>query len=203
MRHTTATILMLFIAFSAFAQTDSTTAEQKKQIPNLATIQTTNGNKLKGWFYKMDNDKIYLLPSSRKSLKPSVLGNIDLKEGLIPIDVYEIRTIGLQKKGAAGRGALLGLLAGAATGAIIGFAEGDDPVTPYTGTFADVFIAIGNAFTMTAEEKALSYGIMIGTTGALTGYLIGKLTKKKFIIGGNKQVYRDLSGELTKRLILK
>lgn len=203
MRHTTATILMLFIAFSVFAQTDSTTPEQKKQIPNLATIQTTNGNKLKGWFYKMDDNKIYLLPSSRKSLKPSVLGNVDLKNGLIPIDVSEIKTIGLQKKGSATKGALLGLGIGTLTGVIIGFAEGDDPVTPYTGTFADVFIAIGNAFTMTAEEKAVANGIALGATGALTGFLIGKLAKKKFIIGGNKQTYRDLSGELTKRLILK
>jgi hypothetical protein len=202
MRHT-ATIALLLFAFAAFAQTDTVTSIQKKQMPNLATIQTIRGTKLKGWFYKMDNDKIYLLPSSQKSLNTSFLESSQLNNGLIPFDVSEIKTIGLQKKGAAGRGALLGLGIGALTGVIIGFAEGDDPVTPYTGTFGDIFIAIGNAFAMTAEEKAAANGIALGVTGALTGYLIGKLTKKKFIIGGNKQVYRDLSVELTKRLILK
>ena len=203
MRHTATTIAIIFFSFTAIAQTDSTTSNQKKQVPNFATIQTNSGVKLKGWFYKMDDDKIYLLPSSKKSLKPSFLGSTELSNGLIPFNVSEIKMIGLQKKGAASKGALLGLGLGTLTGVIIGFAEGDDPVTPYTGTFADVFIALGNAFTMTAEEKAVANGIMLGTTGALTGFLIGKLAKKKFIIGGNKQVYRDLSSELTKRLILK
>jgi len=202
MRHTSTTIAMLFFSFAAFAQTDSTT-KQKKQVPNLATIQTISGTKIKGWFYKMDNDKIYLLPSSNKSLKPSFLESSQLNNGLIPFDVSQIKTIGFQKKGAGGRGALIGFLAGSITGVIVGFAEGDDPVTPYTGTFGDVFIALGNAFAMTAEEKALANGMMLGATGALTGFLIGKLTKKKFIIGGNKQVYRDLDGELRKRLLIQ
>jgi hypothetical protein len=200
MRSTATTLAILFISFAAIAQSDTTA---KKQLPNLATVQTTSGTKIKGWLYKIDDEKIYLLPASNKSLKSFSLGSAELNNGMIPLQVSEIQTLSLQKKGAAGRGALLGLGIGALTGVIIGFAEGDDPVTPYTGTFGDIFIAVGNAFAMTAEEKAVANGLAMGVTGALTGYLIGKLTKKKFIIGGKKEVYRDLSGELTKRLLIK
>jgi hypothetical protein len=195
MRHTATTFAILFISFAAIAQSDTAA---KKQLPSLATVQTTGGTKIKGWFYKMDDDKIYLLPASNKSLKSFSLGSAELTNAMIPLQVSEIQTVSLQKKGAAGRGAILGLGIGALTGVIVGFAEGDDPVTPYTGTFGDIFIAVGNAFAMTAEEKAVANGLALGVTGALTGYLIGKLTKKKFIIGDKKEVYRDLSGELTK-----
>jgi hypothetical protein len=174
MSHTATTFAILFISFTAIAQSDTTA---KKQLPSLATVQTTGGTKIKGWFYKMDDDKIYLLPASNKSLKLFSLGNAELNNGMIPLQVSEIQTVSLQKKGAAGRGAILGLGIGALTGVIVGFAEGDDPVTPYTGTFGDIFIAVGNAFAMTAEEKAVANGLALGVTGALTGYLIGKLTK--------------------------
>ena len=56
---------------------------------------------------------------------------------------------------------------------------------------------------MTAGEKALAGAILGGLTGTLTGFLIGKLTKKKFTIGGKKDTYRDLQGDLMKRLIVK
>ena len=56
---------------------------------------------------------------------------------------------------------------------------------------------------MTAEQKAAVGALLIGTTGALTGAIIGGLLKKKFIIGGKKDVYRDLHSELMQRLVLQ
>src|SRR5204863_9953675 len=101
------------------------------------------------------------------------------------------------------KGELIELGNDVVSGVIMGYAYGDDSVAPYKGTFADVFIALGNSFAMTAEEKAVADGIALGLTGAITGFVIGKLAKKKFIIGGKKEVYRDLQGDLMKRLIIK
>lgn len=61
-----------------------------------------------------------------------------------------------------GRGALIGLGAGAATGALIGLVSGDDP----PGWFA-----------FTAEEKALGLGVIFAPVGALVGALVAPGTQ--------------------------
>jgi hypothetical protein len=65
-----------------------------------------------------------------------------------------------RSRGAAAlRGSAIGLLAGAATGAVIGFLDGDDP---------------RNAFIQfSAGEKAALGGILLGAGGAAAGMLIG------------------------------
>jgi len=90
---------------------------------------------------------------------------------------------------------------------IIGFASGDDKKEAYPtndptglGSFA---VSLHNAFTMTAGEKALVGGVLMGVGGTLTGMVIGAVAKKKFIIGGKKEKYRDLEGELRRRLVLR
>jgi hypothetical protein len=60
------------------------------------------------------------------------------------------------------RGAGFGLLAGAGSGVVIGFVSGDDP---------DGFISL------TAEEKALLLGGLLGGTGAVLGTVIGLLSR--------------------------
>ncbi len=200
--------LLGFIAFiftgSVFSQTDSSLSV-KKFVPSIATIKTLDGKTVKGWFYKMNDENVYLLPVKRnkKYFRSSEFLSPDANAGGFNVQVSQINIIALQKKNAGLKGALLGLGAGVITGAIIGFAEGDDPITPYTGTWGDIFIGLGNALAMTAGEKALMYGAMVGLTGSLTGFIIGKLAKKKFIIGGKKDTYRDMQGELMKRLIIK
>jgi len=199
---------LLLIPFSilviqGFGQTDSI-AKTKKIVPYHAIIRTIDGGKTKGWLYKIDDNNIYLLPaSSRKKLSAAQLKSTNLNMSAMNFDISQINTISTQKKNSGLKGALIGLGVGALTGVISGLASGDDPIAPYTGTFADVFIALGNSFAMTAEEKAVADGIALGLTGAITGFVIGKLAKKKFIIGGKKEVYRDLQGDLMKRLIVK
>src|SRR5436189_4708972 len=191
------------MAISAFGQTDSA-SNTKKIVPYHAIIHTMDGGKTKGWLYKIDDNNIYLLPaSSRKKLSAAELKSKDLNISALNFDISQINTISTQKKNSGLKGALIGLGTGVLTGVIMGYASGDDPVAPYTGTFADVFIALGNSFAMTAEEKSVADGIALGLTGAITGFVIGKLAKKKFIIGGKKEVYRDLQGDLMKRLIIK
>ena len=198
-------ITTLFVTLFSFSQTN-TEISKKKFHPNKATIKTMDGKKTKGWFYKMNDENIYLLPvaKNKKYFRTSDFMSPDINSGSIPIQVSQINSIALHKKNAGLKGALIGLGAGVITGAIIGFVEGDDPITPYTGdAWNDLFISLGNAFAMTAGEKAVMYGATAGLTGSLTGFIIGKFAKKKFIIGGQKNTYRDLQGDLMKRLIIK
>jgi hypothetical protein len=45
--------------------------------------------------------------------------------------------------------------------------------------------------------------LFLGGTGAIIGTIVGAIAKKKFIIGGKKEVYRDLQGDLMKRLVVQ
>ena len=194
---------LLVTGLSVSAQTD-TTAPSKKTSPRIATVHTLDGKKLKGWLYSMDENNIYLLSTKTKQVQLKDYKALDLTSGRFSINVSQINTISTQKKNGGLKGALIGLGVGAAAGAIMGFASGDDPMKPYTGEpISDFFIALANSFALTAEEKAAGGAVTGALTGALTGFIIGKLAKKKFIIGGKKDNYRDLQGELMKRLIIK
>lgn len=197
-------VTMYFFTLSAFSQTGQEKIEKKFQ-PSIATIKTLDGKKAKGWFYKMNDENIYLLPltKNKKYFRSSDFLSPNVNADSYNIQVSQISTIALQKKNAGLKGALLGLGAGVITGAIIGFADGDDPVYQYQGDFGDIFRGISNAFAMTAGEKALAGAIGLGLTGSVTGFIISKIAKKKFIIGGQKDTYRDIQGELMKRLIIK
>ena len=56
---------------------------------------------------------------------------------------------------------------------------------------------------MTAGEKAMFGAIGLGTSGAIMGIIIGAIAKKKFIIGGKKEVYHDLQSDLMRKLIVQ
>ena len=201
--------LLGFIAFifmgSVFSQTDSTSSV-KKSVPSIATIKTLDGKKVKGWFYKMNDENIYLLPVKRnkKYFRSSEFLSVDISEGGFNVQVSQINTIALQKKNAGLKGTLIGLGTGAIIGALTGFISGDDPIQECgPNDFFCIGAAINNALAMTAGEKAFVGAIGLGLTGALTGFILGKVAKKKFIIGGKKDTYRDIQGELMKRLIIK
>src|SRR6266496_5680029 len=187
------TALLLIFQFS-FCQNDSAT-QTKKHVPNIATIHTSDGISVKGWFYKMDEDQVILLPAKNKNFNLSANDNIN-------VSVEQIRSISFRKKNSGLKGALLGMGIGATVGIIAGFASGDDEKQPYYDSNQDpfglgnVFVSLNNAFAMTAGEKAIAGGIGLGVSGAIVGAIIGAIAKKKFIIGGKKEVYRDLQGDL-------
>jgi hypothetical protein len=193
--------VLLFTIQLSFGQNDSTVTT-KKHIPSTATIHTTGGETVKGWFYKMDDNQVVLIPAKNKNFK--LAGNDNVNVG-----IDQIRSISLRKKNSGLKGALLGMGIGATVGIIAGFASGDDEKQPYYDSNQDpfglgnVFVSLNNAFAMTAGEKALAGGIGLGVSGAIIGAIIGAVAKKKFIIGGKKEVYRDLQGDLMKRLIVQ
>jgi len=195
------TLSLLFYT-TVFAQGDSLNTSKKKKV-YLAIIKKMDGDKIKGWFYKMDDSTVYLLPAKKKHLA-IYKADPSLNKNSYSVSISAINSISFQKKNAALHGALIGLGIGAVTGATAGLISGDDPVAGYTGDpFADIFIALGNSFAMTAGEKALAYGAGLAGVGALTGFIVGKIAKKKFIIGGNIQVYHDLQAEFSKRVIIE
>ena len=56
---------------------------------------------------------------------------------------------------------------------------------------------------MTAGQKAIAGGLGLGATGAIVGTIIGSIAKKKFTIGGKKEKFHDLQGELMTKLVKK
>ena len=120
-----------------------------------------------------------------------------------------VKSFTVKRKKSAARGALIGFGIGAAAGIIIGLASGDDPVMTYPNPGEDplglgtMVAAVNNAFVMTAGEKALAGGLTLGATGAIVGAIIGAVAKKKFIIGGKKEKFHDLQGQLMMKLVNK
>lgn len=205
-------ILACYIAFVPIlliAQTDTTikyiTFSDEKPVtkkgPRVATITLLDGIKQKGILYQLNDSQVVLLENIKGSTtnwkKPDFT---PLNQFTIPTD--QINTITFKKKNAGLKGMLIGMGIGIFTGAVIGFASGDDEITPYNGDLGDVFIALGNAFAQTAGEKALTGAAALGTGGALVGLVVGSVAKKKFTIGGKKEKVRDLHAELIKRKII-
>ncbi len=178
--------LLLPVLF-VMAQTD-TVHSAKKSKPSIATVKTMDGKKTTGWFYKIDDEHVYLLPAAKKKFKPFDYKNFDPNMRTVPIEALQLNTVILKKKNAISKWALIGFGSGAVIGTIIGFSSGDDE----TGWFAK-----------TAEEKAVWGAISGGVIGACTGVIIGSLIRKKFVIGGKKETYRDLQSELMQLAILK
>lgn len=127
-----------------------------------ASMTLTNGRVLSGKGLEVAIDSTFWLDSvtgRKQSIATSEVGKVVIKK--------------------RGRGALeglgIGILTGAVTGAVIGFASGDDD--PKT-----VFLPL------TAEEKALGGGIVLGAAGGLLGLPIGAAvgSKDKFILHENK-----------------
>jgi hypothetical protein len=197
-------LLLLFVtmALSASAQTDSV-ADKKPERPSIAFINTMDGKKIKGWLYKTDAAALYLLHPRTRPLPPLTTNVADLNYPGYTIDALQINTMVLKKRKSGLRGMLIGIGTGIVIGAIAGFASGDDPVTPYTGGFSDIFAAMGNSFAMSAEEKAAAGGILGGLAGGLIGSITGALLKKKIMIGGQKAAYQDAREELNRRSMVK
>lgn len=203
MKKVTALLLAILLTIQTMAQTDSvaTAPETPPQKGSYkATIKTIDGKTQQGWLYQVNDSQVVLL----KNVKDLRTKYDELLQptGYFTVPADQVHTISLKKKNAGLKGMLIGFGAGALSGIVSGFISGDDPVTPYTGTFADAFIGIGNAFAMTAGEKAVTGGLIFGTGGAIVGLIIGSVAKKKFTIGGKKDKVRDLHAELVQKNII-
>jgi hypothetical protein len=173
------------------AQTDSTA--EKRQKVFIASVTTMEGKIIKAPLSAVNDTQLVLKAKKRQLVVPA----------------ENLKSFTLKRKNSALKGALIGFGIGAAAGVIIGLASGDDPVMSYPDPYNDPFligsmaVAMNNAFAMTAGEKAIAGGLGLGATGAIVGTIIGAVAKKKFTIGGKKEKFHDLQGEIMMKLVKK
>ncbi len=150
------------------------TQEKVQKVKNYKTWITLNDeSEIHGILYQLKDSSI-------------VVTNIKTEESQ-EIDVKDIQKIKIRRKNSIGRGALIGGASRLVVGGLIGLADGDDS---------------GEWFAMSAEEKAISSGILFMPLGAGTGILIGTI-KKKFDINGNISNYNKNIQQLRKYVIKK
>jgi len=173
------------------AQTDS--AAEKKQKIFIASVTTMDKKLLKGYLSAVNDTQLVL----------------KTKNDQLSVPAENLKSFTIKRKNSVLKGALIGFGIGAAAGIVIGLASGDDPKMAYPdpnddplgiGTMAT---ALNNAFAMTAGQKAVAGGLGLGATGAIVGTIIGAVAKKKFIIGGKKEKFHDLQGEIMMKLVKK
>lgn len=178
------------IVFSQ-AQTDPATAKRQKVFN--ASVTTMDGKTLKGSLSAANDTQLILKTNNQQMVVPA----------------ENLKSFTVKRKHSALRGALIGFGVGAAAGIIIGLASGNDPVMTYPNPNEDplllgsMVVAMNNAFAMTAGQKAIAGGLGLGATGAIVGTIIGSIAKKKFTIGGKKEKFHDLQGELMTKLVKK
>ena len=180
-------VLIIFVK----AQTDSTAL--KKQKVFIASVKTMDDKLLKAPISAVNDTQLFLRTNNHQLTVPA----------------ENVKSFTMKRKNSVLKGALIGFGIGAAAGVIIGLASGDDPVMSYPDPYDDplllgtMAVAMNNAFAMTAGEKAVAGGLGLGATGAIVGTIIGAVAKKKFIIGGKKEKFHDLQGEIMRKLVKK
>ncbi len=178
-------LFSFFIVTAAQCQ-DSSNIRIKKQSPSYAILKSMDGSLYKGWLYKANTDEVFLIEKKKVLVPFAGMLYEKTRSSDLPrrFPVEQIEEISLRKKNAGLKGALIGLGVGAATGALIGFASGDDKPHSYSGNvnYSGISILI-----FTAREKATLGAFGLGVIGTITGLCIGNLVKKKFVIGGDKE----------------
>lgn len=176
----------------------------KKHITSYASVRLNSGLVTRGWLYQVNDSQLVVLHAKKFRLRKLTEQDYNPYDHTSIMAVDQIKSLSVQRKNPGLRGALFGIGLGVLTGVIAGYAEGDDPIMQYSGSdiFSGIAVALNNAFAMTAGEKAFTYGASLGAIGGIIGGITGALAKKKFIIGGRKEKFHDLQGELMRRLVV-
>jgi len=151
---------------------------------------------------------VYITTVDNKSITATLRGANDSlllvkgsKGNQWQIPAENIQSFSIRRKNSVGKGALIGFGIGAVTGIISGLASGDDPVSnDVPDDFSSVFSPSLNT---TSVGKAATRGFGFGIGGAIIGGISGALMRKKFVIGGRKETFRDLQSEIMKKLVRK
>ncbi|MCI0693370.1 hypothetical protein L0337_15370 [candidate division KSB1 bacterium] len=127
-------------------------------------LQLKNGRQMKGKLHSVSDSSVTIL----------VRGSVSALAFKNEVRNQEIQGVLIKGKSNIGKGIGLGILIGAGTGAVIGFADGDDPPCEPL----EVLLTVGTceAFRMTAEQKAAWVGILGGAAGLAVGGIAGAAT---------------------------
>jgi hypothetical protein len=99
-----------------------------------------------------------------------------------------IRRVIVKGESQAKKGAGLGFLIGAGTGAIIGLAAGDDEPCPESTETWSIF---PNCWSLSAGAKAAIGGIVLGSIGAAVGGIVGTASK------ADKSIYPSMNHDFS------
>jgi len=154
-----------------------------KKISFRISITGFDNKETKGWLSTI-NDSAIQISSLPQHFGDTRLTNTSLKN----IDYSQIAAIKLRRSNGAGRGAIIGVVCGLIIGAAAGFIAGDDPHVPASQDY----FGFGEAFRMTALDKAAILGISGAAVMSGAGALIGTFAKKTFIIGGQKKKFDQM-----------
>jgi len=157
-------IICILVTIQGYAQT----APKKIKLYN-ARIRTMEDKKLiKGTFFELNDSSIILIDAKSKE---EVFNN-QFQSRAIP--VCTIKWMKIRRKGKVVSSALLGAVVGGTTGAIIGFAQGDDE--PPCGWW-------GDGGCLSAKDKAGLAGVPLFLVGGAIGAGAGS-KRKHFEING-------------------
>jgi hypothetical protein len=194
MKKTIVSFCISLTSLISFSQDAGDSVGKVVSHPRIATVETMNMHKYKGWLVKATEDSLIILQSAKKPSAEAIQRFPSIKNpDQYNIAATNINTITTQKNHAVLKCGAIGFVAGSAIGAILGYASGDDK--PVQATYTDplarsIATNINNTFKFTAEEKAVSGAVFGGISGAIAGMIVGALAKKQFIIGGDKQAYK-------------
>ena len=146
-----------------------------------ARLMTRQGGLTTGYLYSLSDTALLL--SSEKRLPR--MYDTSTNRGIRNFGYRDLEYVTISRHGRTGRSILIGFAIGATTGALAGFASGDDP----PGWFA-----------LTAGEKAFGVGLLGAGVGAITGLIIGVAGHRTFIINGKKEKFTRMSQKLASRL---
>ncbi len=107
---------------------------------------------------------------------------------LLVVEILDLLSVSFKEDAKVQKGAAIGFLIGAGTGAIIGFAAGDDPPCNESGSP----LAPSSCWRLTAGGKAVLGGIVGGVAGLLVGSLAGAAASSADKAGAS-QVNHDFS----------
>jgi hypothetical protein len=175
-KHVIITLLLMYVPFLLPAQQDT--------VPKIYKTWITlndNSKEVKGILYEIKDSSIVVTNSLSRS---------DLLYGNFNITIIDYGNINIVKNRRNNRvlfGFLGGITLGFATGAIIGYSQGDDqcPINKWC------------IFQMTARDKASVGGILGALAGAGIGTIMG-LVKIKIPISGNFEKFNKNKSRLKK-----
>lgn len=152
--------------------------------PIASRIWTIQGNGVKGYLYDIRDSSLLL--SWEKHLPR--FADTSLPREVRSFGYRELKVVSMGRKGSVLRSVAWGFLIGPAGGVAAGFISGDDP--------REYLIAF------TAAEKAVGFGTIFGTLGAITGLIIGVAGHHTFYIHGRKEKFDQMSRMMKARLDL-
>jgi len=176
-------IFLLFLSAALQHADAQDSARMPAKISFRIKVTDAAYEETKGWLANINDSAVMI---SNRTINFSNMRKTKIE--VQTFDYRQIKTLQLKSKNGAGRGALYGAISGLVIGVAAGFIAGDDPHVPAS---QDLF-GLGEAFRMTAGDKALVGGIAGAAIGSGLGAIVGALVKKTFIIDGKKEKFDEM-----------